>query len=120
MTGGLSVFFCGPTQVQCPPFGLLVLRQAEDFVLRHGEETGVAANTSKTARASVSGKTLHLATGSEAFTEAVKALAAAGHGAKIKAEIEGLAAKLPAEQGWDTTLKTLEEADAFAAEAVAA
>ena len=116
----------------------------------------MAANTSKTARASVKagqkgagagglnvlgefkyliplnngkhvylrnltdGKTLHLATGSEAFTEAVKALAAAGHGAKIKAEIEGLAAKLPAEQGWDTTLKTLEEADVFATEAVAA
>jgi len=116
----------------------------------------VAANTSKTARASVKagqkggaagglnvlgefkyliplnngkhvylrnlvdGKTLHLATGSEAFIEAVKALAAAGHGAKIKAEIEGLAAKLPAEQGWDTTLKSLEEADVFAAEAVAA
>lgn len=115
----------------------------------------MAANTSKTARASVKagqgkgtaglsvlgefkyliplnggkhvylrnltdGKTLHLATGSEAFTEAVKALAAAGHGEKLKAEIEGLAAKLPAEQGWDTTLKNLEEAGAFSAEAVAA
>jgi hypothetical protein len=115
----------------------------------------VAANTSKTARASVkagqksgaagglnvlgefkyliplnngkhvylrnltNGKTLHLATGSEAFTEAVKTLAAAGHGAKIKAEIEGLSAKLPG-QGWDATLKSLEEADVFAAEAVAA
>ncbi|MEU6859447.1 hypothetical protein AB0B28_11330 [Glycomyces sp. NPDC046736] len=115
----------------------------------------MAANTSKTARASVKagqgkgsaglsvlgefkyliplnngkhvylrnltdGKTLHLATGSEAFTEAIKVLAAAGHGEKIKAELEGLAASLPAEQGWDTTLKALDEADVFAAEAVAA
>ncbi|MQM24297.1 hypothetical protein [Glycomyces albidus] len=114
----------------------------------------MAANTSKTARASVkagqgkgtaglsvlgefkyliplnggkhvylrnltTGKTLHLATGSEAFTEALKGLAAAGHGEKLKAEIEGLAAKLP-EQGWDTTLKNLEEAGVFSAEAVAA
>lgn len=116
----------------------------------------MAANTSKTARASVkagqkggaagglnvlgefkyliplnqgkhvylrnltNGKTLHLATGSEAFTEAVKALAEAGHGEKIKAEIEALAATLPADQGWDTTLKALEEAGAFGEVAEAA
>jgi hypothetical protein len=118
----------------------------------------VAANTSKTARASVKagqakagagglnvlgefkyliplnngkhvylrdltdGRTRHLATGTEAFAAAVKSLADAGHGEKIKAEIEAFAANFPAEQGWDTTLKQLEEAGAFGevAEAVAA
>ncbi|THV39434.1 hypothetical protein [Glycomyces buryatensis] len=108
----------------------------------------MAANTSKTARASVKagqakngaglnvlgefkyliplnngkhvylrnltdGRTLHLATGTDAFAEAIKALAEAGHGAKIKVELETLASTLPAEQGWDTTLKSLEEAGAF-------
>ena len=116
----------------------------------------MAANTSKTARASVKagqkagaagglnvlgefkyliplnngkhvylrnltdGRNLHLATGSDAFAEAVKALAEAGHGAKIKAEIEAFAADFPAEQGWDTTLKTLEEAGVFGEAEVAA
>ncbi|WP_026924549.1 hypothetical protein [Glycomyces arizonensis] len=115
----------------------------------------MAANTSKTARASVKagqkgaagglsvlgefkyliplnngkhvylrnltdGRNLHLATGSEAFAEAVKALNEAGHGEKIKAEIETFAADFPAEQGWDTTLKSLEEAGAFGETAEAA
>ncbi|WP_026929259.1 hypothetical protein [Glycomyces tenuis] len=116
----------------------------------------MAANTSKTARASVKagqkagaagglnvlgefkyliplnngkhvylrnltdGRNLHLATGSEAFVEAVKALNEAGHGEKIKAEIEAFAADFPAEQGWDTTLKTLEESGAFGEVAEAA
>ncbi|WP_199041219.1 hypothetical protein [Glycomyces salinus] len=116
----------------------------------------MAANTSKTARASVKagqkagkagglnvlgefkyliplnkgkhvylrdltdGSTKHFATGSDDFAEAVKVLAEAGHGEKIKAEIEAFAADLPAEQGWDTTLKSLEEAGAFGEVAEAA
>ncbi len=116
----------------------------------------MAANTSKTARASVKagqkagiagglnvlgefkyliplnngkhvylrnltdGRNLHLATGSDAFVEAVKALHEAGHGEKIKAEIEAFAADLPADQGWDATLKSLEEAGAFGEVAEAA
>ncbi|GAB3222936.1 hypothetical protein GCM10027447_10180 [Glycomyces halotolerans] len=109
----------------------------------------MAANTSKTARASVKagqkagaagglnvlgefkyliplnqgkhvylrnltdGRTLHLATGSEEFVAAIAALSEAGHGEKIRAEVEAFAANLPAEHGWDTTLKSLEEAGAF-------
>ena len=114
----------------------------------------MAANTSKTARASVKagrkgndkelnvlgefkyliplnngkhvylrnlldGRSLHLATDSDAFVEAVKALAEAGHGAKVRAEIEAFAADYPAEQGWDTTLKALDEAGALGEPAAA-
>ncbi|WP_100445709.1 hypothetical protein [Glycomyces xiaoerkulensis] len=115
----------------------------------------MAANTSKTARASVkagqkgaggglnvlgefkyliplnrgkhvylrditNGRTLHLATGSEEFTAAVKHLTDSGHGEKIRAELQGFASELPAEHGWEETLKALEEADAFGETAEAA
>ncbi|MFC4336755.1 hypothetical protein [Salininema proteolyticum] len=113
----------------------------------------MAANTSKTARASVKagqakgngglsvlgefkyliplnqgkhvylrnitdGRTLHLEVGSEKFNEALKTQIEAGHGDKIKSEIEGFVKDLP-EQGWDATLKSLDEAGVFG-EAVAA
>ena len=58
------------------------------------------------------GRTPNLKTNSEAFIEEIRTLAAAGHGAKIKAELEQLAADAP-EQGWDDTLKRLLEAEAL-------
>ncbi len=58
------------------------------------------------------GRTPNLRTNSEAFVEEIRALAAAGHGAKIKAELEVLAAEAP-EHGWDATLKRLVEAEAL-------
>ena len=41
------------------------------------------------------GKTAHLKTDSEAFVEEIRILAAAGHGAKIRAELESLEATNP-------------------------
>jgi hypothetical protein len=58
------------------------------------------------------GKTAHLATDSTAFVEEIRTLAAAGHGAKIRAELSALATTHPA-HGWDTTEKRLVEAGAF-------
>jgi hypothetical protein len=100
----------------------------------------VASNTSKTARASTggalnvlgefkyliplnggrhayvrnltNGRTARLATDSDAFVEEVKALAAAGHGAKVRAELAALAETHPA-HGWDTTEKRLVDAGVF-------
>jgi hypothetical protein len=106
----------------------------------------VAANTSKTARASVragqatggalsvlgefkyliplnsgkhayvrnltNGKTLHLSTSSDAFVEEIRVLSTAGHGAKVRAELNALAAAHPT-HGWDTTEKRLVDAGVF-------
>lgn len=58
------------------------------------------------------GKTEHLRTDSERFIEEIRTLAAAGHGAKIRAELVALAAKHPS-HGWDTTEKRLVEAGVF-------
>jgi hypothetical protein len=58
------------------------------------------------------GRTPNLRTNSDAFVEEIRALAAAGHGAKIKAELEALATELP-DHGWDATLKRLVEAEAL-------
>ncbi|MFD2763451.1 hypothetical protein [Micromonospora eburnea] len=58
------------------------------------------------------GKTAHLRTDSEAFVEEIRTLAAAGHAAKVRAEINGLAAAFP-EHGWDATEKRLVEAGVF-------
>jgi hypothetical protein len=58
------------------------------------------------------GKTLHLRTDSEAFVEEVRVLAGAGHAAKIRAEINNLAATFPGD-GWDATEKRLVEAGVF-------
>lgn len=58
------------------------------------------------------GKTAHLRTDSEAFVEEIRALAAAGHAAKIRAELNNLAAAHP-DHGWDATEKRLAEAGVF-------
>ena len=52
------------------------------------------------------GKTAHLRTDSDAFVEEIRVLAAAGHGAKIRAELDALAAAHPGD-GWDATEKRL-------------
>ena len=58
------------------------------------------------------GKTSRLRTDSEAFVEEIRTLAAAGHAAKVRAELNGLAAAYP-EHGWDATEKRLVEAGVF-------
>ena len=58
------------------------------------------------------GKTHHLRTDSDAFVEEIRILAAAGHGAKIRAEITGLADSHPG-HGWDATEKRLADAGIF-------
>jgi hypothetical protein len=60
------------------------------------------------------GRTAHLRTDSEAFVEEIRTLAAAGHAAKIRAEISGLAAANPG-HGWDLTEKRLIDAGVFEA-----
>jgi hypothetical protein len=64
------------------------------------------------------GKTVHLATDSDAFVAEVRVLAGAGHGAKLRAELAALAAANPG-HGWDTTAKRLIEAGVFEAEPAA-
>ncbi len=58
------------------------------------------------------GKTNHLRTDSDAFVEEIRVLAAAGHGAKIRAELEALNAAHP-QHGWDATEKRLVDAGVF-------
>lgn len=58
------------------------------------------------------GRTRHLATDSEAFVEEIRALAQAGHGTKLRAELNSLAETHPS-HGWDTTEKRLVEAGAL-------
>ncbi|MET7471489.1 hypothetical protein ACFYON_16165 [Micromonospora sp. NPDC005686] len=58
------------------------------------------------------GKTVHLRTDSDAFVEEIRVLAAAGHAAKIRTEINGLAASYPG-HGWEATEKRLVEAGVF-------
>jgi hypothetical protein len=62
------------------------------------------------------GQTVNLKTDSDAFVEQIRTLAASGQGAKLRAELQQLAADLP-EQGWDATLKRLEDAEALSAPA---
>lgn len=62
----------------------------------------------------LNGKTNHLRTDSEAFVEEIRALATAGHAAKIRTEITSLAAAYPG-HGWDATEKRLVEAGVFEA-----
>jgi hypothetical protein len=62
------------------------------------------------------GRTPNLKTNSDAFVEEIRSLAAAGHGSKIRAELEQLAAEAPGD-GWDATLKRLEDAEALSAPA---
>lgn len=65
------------------------------------------------------GRTVRLATDSDAFVAEIRALAEAGHGAKVRAELAALAAADPG-HGWDTTEKRLVEASVFEAEPAAA
>jgi hypothetical protein len=58
------------------------------------------------------GKTAHLRTDSDAFVEEVRILAAAGHGAKIRAELSALDETFP-NDGWATTEKRLVDAGVF-------
>jgi hypothetical protein len=58
------------------------------------------------------GKTAHLKTNSDAFVEEIRILAAAGHGAKIRAELTALDAANP-QHGWAATEKRLAEAGVF-------
>jgi hypothetical protein len=60
------------------------------------------------------GKTVHLRTDSDAFTEEIRSLAGAGHAAKIRAELQALAAAQP-NDGWDATEKRLVDAGVFEA-----
>ena len=58
------------------------------------------------------GKTAHLKTDSDAFVEEIRVLAAAGHGAKIRAELVGLESSFP-NDGWSATEKRLADAGVF-------
>jgi hypothetical protein len=60
------------------------------------------------------GRTNHLKTDSDAFVEEMRTLAAAGHGPKIRAELNALDASFP-HHGWAATEKRLVEAGAFEA-----
>jgi hypothetical protein len=58
------------------------------------------------------GKTSHLKTDSDAFVEEVRVLAAAGHGAKVRAELAALGEASP-QDGWEATEKRLVDAGVF-------
>ena len=58
------------------------------------------------------GKTAHLKTDSEKFVEEIRILAAAGHGAKIRSEINTLNETFP-NDGWGATEKRLVDAGVF-------
>lgn len=58
------------------------------------------------------GKTNRLRTDSDAFSEEIRVLAAAGHGPKIRAEFNALAAASPS-HGWDATEQRLVDAGIF-------
>ena len=58
------------------------------------------------------GKTAHLKTDSDAFVEEIRILAAAGHGGKIRAELEALESANP-QHGWAATEKRLADAGVF-------
>lgn len=60
------------------------------------------------------GKTLHLSTSSDAFVEEIRVLSTAGHGTKVRAELNALAAAHPT-HGWDSTEKRLVDAGVFEA-----
>ena len=60
----------------------------------------------------ISGKTTRLKTNSDAFAEEIRALAAAGHGTKVRAELDALDAAQPT-HGWGLTEKRLVEAGVF-------
>ncbi|MGH3713419.1 MAG: hypothetical protein ACRDT4_08180 [Micromonosporaceae bacterium] len=55
------------------------------------------------------GRTVHCATDSDAFADEIKVLADAGHGTKLRSELDALA-ELHPDQGWDVTTKRLVDA----------
>ena len=59
------------------------------------------------------GKTAHLRTDSDAFVEEIRVLAAAGHGAKIRAELQRLDEPPTRSDGWAATEKRLVDAGVF-------
>ncbi len=61
----------------------------------------------------VAGRTLNLRTDSDAFVAEIRSLSEAGHGLKIKAELEALTVTRPGDN-WDVTLKRLVETGALA------
>jgi hypothetical protein len=63
-------------------------------------------------RDAATGKNPNLRTTSQAFIDAISANAAAGHGKRIRAELESFAATYPT-HGWDATLERLEAAGAL-------
>ena len=58
------------------------------------------------------GKTVHDSTTSDAFAEEIRVLTAAGHAAKIRAELQALDAALPSD-GWAATEQRLADAGVF-------
>jgi hypothetical protein len=58
------------------------------------------------------GKTVHHKTDSDAFVEEIRVLAAAGHGAKIRAELTALDSAHP-KDGWAAVEKRLADAGIF-------
>ncbi|MEV6487552.1 hypothetical protein AB0M20_02765 [Actinoplanes sp. NPDC051633] len=58
------------------------------------------------------GKTNHLRTDSDAFVEEIRILSAAGHGAKIRTELNVLNEQFP-NDGWADTEKRLVDAGVF-------
>lgn len=58
------------------------------------------------------GKTVHCATDSDKFVTEIKQLVEAGHGGKIRSELDALNANHPT-HGWDVTTKRLVEAGVF-------
>lgn len=60
------------------------------------------------------GKTAHHKTDSDAFVEEIRVIAAAGHGSKIRSEIEWLNEQFP-NDGWSSTEKRLADAGVFEA-----
>lgn len=61
----------------------------------------------------LNGRTLRLSTDSDRLVEEIKSLNEAGHGVKIRAELDNLQATFP-DHGWDTTTKRLVDAGALA------
>ncbi len=60
----------------------------------------------------MTGKTQRLRTDSEGFVEEVRQLTAAGHGPKIRSELDTLHTVHP-DHGWDVTAKRLVDAGVF-------
>ena len=58
------------------------------------------------------GRTNHMRTDSDAFVEEIRVLAAAGHGAKIRSELQALNEAHPTD-GWAATEKRLVDAGVF-------